>query len=79
MDGKLLYNAIKFFIFPKSFLIISIIQLLGTLLNGKSQISQTTAKALKEALSRGVRVIIATGKVRANSIYSSCFFEKLSK
>ncbi|KAJ6957542.1 endoribonuclease YBEY, chloroplastic isoform X2 [Populus alba] len=34
----------------------------GTLLNSKSQISLTNAKALKEALSRGVKVVIATGK-----------------
>ncbi|KAI4380143.1 hypothetical protein MLD38_006366 [Melastoma candidum] len=36
----------------------------GTLLNSKSQISSTTAQALKEALSRGVKVVIATGKTR---------------
>ncbi|PKI47167.1 hypothetical protein CRG98_032438 [Punica granatum] len=36
----------------------------GTLLNSKSQISSITAKALKEALSRGVKVVIATGKTR---------------
>ncbi|XP_048332148.1 endoribonuclease YBEY, chloroplastic isoform X1 [Ziziphus jujuba] len=36
----------------------------GTLLNSKSQISSTTAKALKEASSRGVKVVIATGKTR---------------
>ncbi|KAF9662349.1 hypothetical protein SADUNF_Sadunf18G0043600 [Salix dunnii] len=36
----------------------------GTLLNSKSQISLTNAKALKEALSRGVKVVIATGKAR---------------
>lgn len=35
----------------------------GTLLNSKSQITPTTAKALKEVLSRGVKVVIATGKV----------------
>ncbi|KAM1013316.1 hypothetical protein EV1_042908 [Malus domestica] len=37
----------------------------GTLLNSKSQISLTTAKALKEVSSRGVRVVIATGKSRS--------------
>ena len=37
---------------------------LGTMLNSKSQITATTAKALKEALSRGVKVVVATGKVR---------------
>ncbi|KAM6587838.1 hypothetical protein CsatA_010443 [Cannabis sativa] len=37
----------------------------GTLLNSKSLISSTTAKALKEASSRGVKIVIATGKTRA--------------
>lgn len=36
----------------------------GTLLNSKSQISISNAEALKEASSRGVKVIIATGKTR---------------
>ncbi|KAL2517724.1 haloacid dehalogenase-like hydrolase family protein [Abeliophyllum distichum] len=36
----------------------------GTLLNSKSQISLSTAKALKEATSRGVKVVISTGKTR---------------
>ncbi|XP_057477400.1 endoribonuclease YBEY, chloroplastic-like isoform X2 [Actinidia eriantha] len=36
----------------------------GTLLNSESQVSSTTAKALREALSRGVKVVIATGKAR---------------
>ncbi|KAJ4850834.1 hypothetical protein Tsubulata_036588 [Turnera subulata] len=36
----------------------------GTLLNSKSQISLTNAKALKEAVSRGLKVVIATGKTR---------------
>ncbi|XP_020264919.1 uncharacterized protein LOC109840612 isoform X2 [Asparagus officinalis] len=36
----------------------------GTLLNSKSQISTTTAEALKEAISRGVNIVIATGKTR---------------
>ncbi|KAK9208162.1 hypothetical protein WN944_000516 [Citrus x changshan-huyou] len=36
----------------------------GTLLNSQSQISLTTAKALKEALSRGLKVVVATGKTR---------------
>ncbi|KAJ4708127.1 haloacid dehalogenase-like hydrolase family protein [Melia azedarach] len=40
----------------------------GTLLNSQSQISFTTAKALKEALSRGVKVVIATGKTRPAAI-----------
>ncbi|XP_062018796.1 endoribonuclease YBEY, chloroplastic-like isoform X1 [Rosa rugosa] len=36
----------------------------GTLLNSKSQLSSTTARALKEASSRGVKIVIATGKAR---------------
>ncbi|KAF7830095.1 endoribonuclease YBEY, chloroplastic-like isoform X1 [Senna tora] len=36
----------------------------GTLLNSKSQITPTTAEALREALSRGVKIVIATGKAR---------------
>ncbi|KAL6501997.1 hypothetical protein OROGR_027130 [Orobanche gracilis] len=36
----------------------------GTLLNSKSQISLLTAEALKEASSRGVKVVVATGKTR---------------
>ncbi|XP_020593935.1 uncharacterized protein LOC110034042 isoform X2 [Phalaenopsis equestris] len=36
----------------------------GTLLNSKSQITLKTAEALNEAISRGVRIVIATGKSR---------------
>ncbi|GLU01472.1 hypothetical protein SLE2022_187790 [Rubroshorea leprosula] len=36
----------------------------GTMLNSKSQISQGNAMALREALSRGVKVVAATGKAR---------------
>ncbi|XP_051137274.1 endoribonuclease YBEY, chloroplastic [Andrographis paniculata] len=36
----------------------------GTLLNSRSQISVSTAEALKEASSRGVKIVIATGKSR---------------
>ncbi|KAB1204333.1 Sugar phosphatase YidA [Morella rubra] len=36
----------------------------GTLLNSRSQITSANARALKEALSRGVKVVIATGKAR---------------
>ncbi|KAK3022949.1 hypothetical protein RJ639_046767 [Escallonia herrerae] len=36
----------------------------GTLLNSKSQVTSTTVKALREAVSRGVKVVIATGKTR---------------
>ncbi|KAG5026767.1 hypothetical protein JHK82_022657 [Glycine max] len=34
----------------------------GTLLNSKNQISSTTVNALREATSRGVKIVIATGK-----------------
>jgi rRNA maturation RNase YbeY len=40
----------------------------GTLLNSKSQISEANAKALKEALLRGLKVVIATGKSRPGAI-----------
>ncbi|XXG45882.1 hypothetical protein AAC387_Pa02g0847 [Persea americana] len=36
----------------------------GTLLNSRSQVTSETANALREAISRGVKVIIATGKSR---------------
>ncbi|TKY55945.1 metalloendopeptidase protein [Spatholobus suberectus] len=36
----------------------------GTLLNSKSQISSPTVSALREASSRGVKIVIATGKAR---------------
>ncbi|XP_043720317.1 endoribonuclease YBEY, chloroplastic-like isoform X2 [Telopea speciosissima] len=42
----------------------------GTLLNSRSQVSSTTAKALKEAVSRGVKVVIATGKARPAAIHA---------
>ncbi|KAH9611161.1 hypothetical protein KSS87_016360 [Heliosperma pusillum] len=40
----------------------------GTLLNSKSQISSANANAIREAMSRGVQVIIATGKARPGAI-----------
>ncbi|KAF3335030.1 phosphatase YxeH [Carex littledalei] len=40
----------------------------GTLLNSQSQITETTAQALKEAVSRGVKIVIATGKTRPGVI-----------
>lgn len=41
----------------------------GTLLNRKSQVSLTNARALKEASSRGVKIVIATGKARPSAIH----------
>jgi predicted mannosyl-3-phosphoglycerate phosphatase (HAD superfamily) len=35
----------------------------GTLLNGRSIITEATADALRAAMAKGVQVIIATGKV----------------
>lgn len=40
----------------------------GTMLNSKSQISPGNARALKEALSRDIKIIIATGKARPAAI-----------
>ncbi|KAL4604470.1 hypothetical protein ACB092_10G195900 [Castanea dentata] len=42
----------------------------GTLLNSKSQVTPANARALKEAMSRGVKVVIATGKARPAVIES---------
>lgn len=42
----------------------------GTLLNSKSQVTARNAEALKEARSRGVNIVIATGKVLY--VLSSC-------
>lgn len=42
----------------------------GTLLNSKSQITPKTAEALSEAISRGVKIMIATGKTRPAAISS---------
>ncbi len=39
----------------------------GTLLNGDNQLSARNEQALKDAMSQGVRVIIATGKTRASA------------
>ncbi|KAL9227279.1 hypothetical protein vseg_002987 [Gypsophila vaccaria] len=40
----------------------------GTLLNSKSQISSANVNAIREAMSRGVQVVIATGKARPAAI-----------
>ncbi|KAH9617843.1 hypothetical protein KSS87_010719 [Heliosperma pusillum] len=40
----------------------------GTLLNSKSQISLANTNAIREAMSRGVQVIIATGKARPGAM-----------
>lgn len=65
MDGKfgliVLLNARCFLCFEIYFVAIQ-----GTLLDSKSLMSSTTARALKEASSRGVKIIIATGKVRSS-------------
>ncbi|KAH7284049.1 hypothetical protein KP509_34G037700 [Ceratopteris richardii] len=43
----------------------------GTLLNSKSKISKSTAAALKEAVRRGIKVVIATGKTRP-AVITAC-------
>lgn len=48
--------------------------MLGTLLNSRSQISEANAKALKEAMLRGLKVVIATGKVRTEQYPSNYLF-----
>lgn len=48
--------------------------MLGTLLNSKSLVSEANAKALKEATLRGLKVVIATGKVRREQYPSKYVF-----
>ncbi|KAI5068300.1 hypothetical protein GOP47_0016645 [Adiantum capillus-veneris] len=43
----------------------------GTLLNSKSRITEKTAAALKEAIARGVKIFIATGKTRP-AVITAC-------
>ncbi|KAJ3670941.1 hypothetical protein LUZ60_008367 [Juncus effusus] len=51
----------------------------GTLLNSKSQISEITADALKQVISRGVKIIIATGKTRPAVIKAFKDFDLVGK
>lgn len=43
----------------------------GTLLNSKSKITEKTAAAIKEAIERGVKVLVATGKTRP-AVITAC-------
>ncbi|MCO5563008.1 hypothetical protein L7F22_016644 [Adiantum nelumboides] len=43
----------------------------GTLLNSKSRITEKTAAALKEAIARGVNILVATGKTRP-AVITAC-------
>ena len=62
MDGKIAakHTLYTFFFSFIQILIDSCIIYKGTLLNSKSQISSTTANALREATSMGVKIVIAT-------------------
>lgn len=51
----------------------------GTLLNSKTQLTPTNANALKEAISRGVKVVIATGKTRPAAISALKAFDLTGK
>lgn len=67
MDGEIDF---KCFFLSSSLHIISLVLMYcygyiqGTLLNSKSLVSATNAEALREASSMGVKVVLATGKVR---------------
>lgn len=69
MDGKfegccaLMHSFVVICSYINCFMFFSL-GIQGTLLNSKTQISSTTVKALKEVSSRGVKIVIATGKVR---------------
>lgn len=74
MDGKetsMMLRIGSFNLFHLVYYLVIFFSLLvlGTLLNSKSQISSATAEALREATSRGVKVVIATGKVRTNYFF----------
>lgn len=71
MDGKVTYSTVYSCCLWFSSLFNRILMwTLGTLLNSKSQISEANAKALKEAMLRGLKVVIATGKVRRQYFFN---------
>ena len=71
MDGEIIPTAILVLINFSTIANAFVTLMLGTLLNSKSQVSWTNARALKEALSRGVKIVIATGKVRTEGTFCS--------
>nr|KJB65629.1 hypothetical protein B456_010G104100 [Gossypium raimondii] len=68
MDGEIIPTVILFLINSSTISNAFVTLTLGTLLNSKSQVSLTNASALKEASSRGLKIVIATGKARPAAI-----------
>ncbi|KAK8505303.1 hypothetical protein V6N12_067272 [Hibiscus sabdariffa] len=68
MDGETIPTVIIFLINSSTISNAFVTFMLGTLLNSKSQVSLTNARALKEASSRGVKIVVATGKARPAAI-----------
>ncbi|MBA0777730.1 hypothetical protein Gotri_005711 [Gossypium trilobum] len=68
MDGEIIPTVILFLINSSTTSNAFVTLTLGTLLNSKSQVSLTNARALKEASSRGLKIVIATGKARPAAI-----------
>ncbi|KAL4189332.1 hypothetical protein AMTRI_Chr08g206510 [Amborella trichopoda] len=63
-EGSLRFYKPKLIIFFATWMLTAFVRLLGTLLNNKSRVTHRTAEALKEVLSRGVKVVTATGMTR---------------
>lgn len=68
MDGEIIPTVTLFLINSSTISNAFVTLMLGTLLNSKSQVSLTNARALKEASSRGLKILIATGKVITTGI-----------
>ncbi|MBA0868727.1 hypothetical protein Goshw_018086 [Gossypium schwendimanii] len=68
MDGEIIPTVILFLINSSTISNAFVTLTLGTLLNSKSQVSLSNARALKEASSRGLKIVIATGKARPAAI-----------
>ncbi|KAK5812901.1 hypothetical protein PVK06_028345 [Gossypium arboreum] len=68
MDGEIIPTVILFLINSSTISNAFVTLTLGTLLNSKNQVSLTNARALKEASSRGLKIVIATGKVHPAAI-----------
>lgn len=71
MDGEIIPSVIQVLLISGTIFNPFVTLMIGTLLNSRSQVSLTNARALKEASSRGVKIVIATGKVRTEGTFCS--------
>lgn len=76
MDGKMRDHSFFFSFIIFQYYSTFIFANKGTLLNSKSQITMRTREALNEAISRGVRIVIATGKVINRLVFVLSIFVK---